>query len=376
MNNQEVRRIFNQVKGDYLFGHQKSDYPTAFLLGGQGAVGKGQLTKMIVRENPQLGKIFFINGDVYRNEHPENRTLRNNPETYSAETQIFSSVFTEGFVGEAIRRKLNISIEGTMRNPQTPLKTASLLHENGFRVEAYVIAAPVEFSSLNLYTRYANELINGELGRLADKASHDKAAEMMPETLNILYRTKAVDAIHIYSCFAKYKVADYILTGNGWNNKTLPSVYIHSSREEQKSFNDDIIRSLLEKSRIIENVISNDNILRNVEKARLDLEKLLIKSRGIPSTPETRELENDLKEKVSDFLKGRVNFPWVRDSISQLAEEIHSLSDICSKRAYMEAISDSLIDQYKDSQEKRSEELKEELLQMKENNISQSRGLT
>ena len=41
-----------------------------------------------------------------------------------------------------------------MRNPDVPLKTAQKFKDAGFRVEAYIIAAPKEFTQLGLYNRY------------------------------------------------------------------------------------------------------------------------------------------------------------------------------------------------------------------------------
>ena len=280
MNKEDVKKIFQSVKDDYLSDYKNSDHPVAFLLGGQGSVGKGQLSRVIVSQNHDLQKIFFINGDVYRNEHPENKKLQHSPEVYSTETQIFSSVFTEGFIEESIKRKLNVSVEGTMRNPNTPLTTASLFRKNGYRIEAYIIAAPAEFSSLNLYTRYANELIQGELGRLADKASHDKAAEMMPITVDALYNNKAVDAIHIYSCFAKEKVAEYHLIDGMWNNPETPSEIILKSRDKQKT-NLSTMQHLLERSKIIESVISNPNILNEVQIARENIVRLIKEEKAV-----------------------------------------------------------------------------------------------
>ena len=285
MNKEDVKRIFNAVKDEYLSGYKENNHPVAFLLGGQGSVGKGQLSRMIVSQNPDLHKIFFINGDVYRNEHPDNKRLQHSPESYSRETQSFSSIFTEGFIEESIKRKLNVSVEGTMRNPNTPLTTAALFRKNGYRVEAYVIAAPVEFSSLNLYTRYANELIQGELGRLADKSSHDAAAEMMPTTVDALFGNKAVDAIHIYSCFAKDKVAEYHLVDGRWDRPELPSEIISKSRDKQKT-DLSTMQRLLERSRIIESVISNPKILNEVQTARDDLDRLIKEEKAIQTIVE------------------------------------------------------------------------------------------
>lgn len=285
MNKEDVKRIFELIKDEYLSGYKGNNHPVAFLLGGQGSVGKGQLSRVIVNQNSDLQKIFFINGDVYRNEHPDNKRLQHSPETYSSETQIFSSVFTEGFIKESIKRRLNVSVEGTMRNPNTPLTTASLFKKNGYKVEAYVIAAPAEFSSLNLYTRYANELIQGELGRLADKTSHDTAAEMMPMTVDTLYKNKAVDAINIYSCFAKDKVAEYHLVDGVWNYPELPSEIILKSRDKQKT-DLSTMQRLLDRSKIIESVISNPNILNEVLTARDNLDKIIKEEKAVQTLVE------------------------------------------------------------------------------------------
>lgn len=39
-----------------------------------------------------------------------------------------------------------------MRNPDVPLKTAQKFKDAGFRVEAYIIAAPKEFTQLDFTT--------------------------------------------------------------------------------------------------------------------------------------------------------------------------------------------------------------------------------
>ncbi|MCB6981844.1 zeta toxin family protein, partial [Bacteroides uniformis] len=74
----------------------------------------------------------------------------------------------EKLIEEAIKRKCNIIIEGTMRNPDVPLKTAQKFKDAGFTVEAYIIAAPKEFTQLGLYNRYQEEVLSKGQGRLAD----------------------------------------------------------------------------------------------------------------------------------------------------------------------------------------------------------------
>ena len=328
MTKEEVKKLFENNKKGYLFDLSPSPNPVAFLLGGQGACGKGGLTNCIQKNNNFDKDFFSINGDLYRKEHPQYEKLTNFPESYSSETQIFSSVFTEGFIKESIKRRLNVSVEGTMRNPNTPLTTASLFRKNGYRVEAYVIAAPAEFSSLNLYTRYANELIQGELGRLADKTSHDTAAEMMPITVDALYKNKAVDAIYIYSCFAKDKVAEYRLVNGVWNYTELPSEIILKSRDKQKT-DLSTMQRLLDRSNIIESVISNPKILNEVLTARDNLDKLIKEEKAVQAVVErTRNswakhfsseqlsiLSEYIESATKESLKDKLEYIWEKAKV-------------------------------------------------------------
>lgn len=120
---EEVQKLFETEKVRILedLKVQRSELPIAILLGGQPAAGKSSLTEAAKANHP--GKNFLvINGDNYREFHPNHyKLIKSNIANYSKETQIFSNVFTEGFINEAIRNKYNVIIEGTMRNPETPL---------------------------------------------------------------------------------------------------------------------------------------------------------------------------------------------------------------------------------------------------------------
>ena len=130
------------------------------------------------------------------------------PIKYPIETQIFSSVFTEKLIEEAIKSRYNIIIEGTMRNPDVPLKTAKMFKDAGFRVEAYIIAAPKEFTQLGLYNRYQEEVLSKGQGRLADIDSHNKAVNGLMKSANQLYSDKAVDKISIHTYLAKERIKE------------------------------------------------------------------------------------------------------------------------------------------------------------------------
>jgi adenylate kinase family enzyme len=111
----EVETIFEQKKLKLLDGLIPVQHPVAILLGGQPASGKSQLA--VEAEENQKGLNFLkINGDLYREFHPQYKKLTQDIFSFSEETQIFSNVFTEKLIEEAQKNKFNVIVEGTMRN--------------------------------------------------------------------------------------------------------------------------------------------------------------------------------------------------------------------------------------------------------------------
>ena len=198
---QDAEKIFEQTK-EYLFYNTRPDsHPVAYLLGGQGACGKSNLTRRIEQDNI-CGYFLRINGDEYRQLHPDFGRVSADPLTFSSETQVLSSVFTEGLIREGVRRGVNLIIEGTMRRPQTVLRTARFLKEHGYTVKSAAIAASPELTRIGIYDRYARQLAVTGSGRLADVASHDAAAVAVPSTLQALHDSGLVDETRVYSLHA------------------------------------------------------------------------------------------------------------------------------------------------------------------------------
>ena len=228
----KIKNIFEREKPDLLSGLKSQEKPIAFILGGQPASGKSGLAKAILRQFPDKD-FLFVNGDIYREFHPEADELIKYPERYSVETQIFSNFFTEALIQEAITYKYNIIVEGTMRNPEVPLRTALAFRENGFDTEAFAIAAPALFTELGFYLRYQEEIDFQGYGRLADKSSHDKAVEGLLCSLDRLYTEKAVNKIHLYSYQAEKHLVTFTLNKEEWDVNILPSVEVINAREKQ-----------------------------------------------------------------------------------------------------------------------------------------------
>ena len=264
----EVLSLYEEKKTEFFRDVTSDVAPVGILLGGQAAVGKGQLN--LWAEKLYKEKSFLsINGDNYRSRHPQFNELRRNVWSYSNETQIFSNVFTEKLIEESVDRRVSIVIEGTMRNPDVPLKTSDILRKSGYVTAAFAISAPREFSMMSIFSRYYREIVSKGFGRMVDISSHNAAIAGLPASLDRLYIEKAVDRICIFDCFARNLVAEYRLNNGKWDSKVLPSEVIQASRERQ-----------LKDNVIIEELLSTgETALRNLdgeiqEKAKLAYQDL------------------------------------------------------------------------------------------------------
>ena len=183
--------VFEAVKEEFLMGIPSDTMPVGVLLGGQGAVGKGQLN-LWAEKLYESHQFLAINGDNYRIWHPDFNDLRKNIWTFSEKTQQFSAVFTEGFIRESFQRQLSFVVEGTMRSPEIPVRTATALRNQGYASAAFAIAAPKEISLMNVFNRYYREVQNKGFGRMVDISSHNDAVEGLPKSLDRLFYEKII----------------------------------------------------------------------------------------------------------------------------------------------------------------------------------------
>jgi len=228
----DLEKSFAFAKDELLDGVVSVENPKAFLLGGQGASGKSVLTKKILKSYAL--SCLSINGDDYRLYHPDYKHLiKFDIENFSTLTQPFSAYFTEHLIDEAITNRYNVIIEGTMRNSETTMKTATKLKQAGFEVHAAIIAAHPKLTEMGVYLRFFEEYSMTGFGRLAEINSHNAATEGVLKTADILHDMKNIDFIHIYSYAPWNEIHTYQKIDNEWNDTVLPSQYIETERKRQ-----------------------------------------------------------------------------------------------------------------------------------------------
>lgn len=272
MDSSKVREIFIEKKEGLLRGLEPQDKPFAFILGGQPASGKSNLANVIMRQFPNK-EFLFVNGDIYREFHPQAKELIKDPHTYSEKTQVFSNFFTEELIKEAVKNKYNIIVEGTMRNPQVPLNTAKMFKEKGFYVEALAISAPAIFTEIGLYIRYQEEINFQGVGRLADIKSHHSAVDGILNSLDALYDEKVVGKIQIYSYQGKSHIITFEQKNERWNYDVLPSEEVIYSREKQLKDKEIIEKIIQRGDKALENM--NAEIKNNLIDLLNELEEYL-----------------------------------------------------------------------------------------------------
>ena len=275
MQRNEIELIFEENKEKFFKKIFHSEKPLAILLGGQPACGKSILLKRAEKDHPNKD-FLSVNGDLYRAFHPNVSELIKDSQNYSNETQIFSNVFTEKLIEEAIKRKSNIIVEGTMRNLDVPINTTNLFKKAGYTVEVYAIAAPDLITQLGVYTRFLEEINKKGVGRLADMQVHNVAVNGLPKSLDALYRLKLVDKISLYTYLAEEKIKDFSLNNNSWNCLNLPSVFVDDSRKKQIQ-DKEILRSCIEKGEKFGKEVSNNEIKKEMSNALQKLKSSLLR---------------------------------------------------------------------------------------------------
>lgn len=104
----------------------------------------------------------------------------------------------EKAIAEAAHRRVNVLVEGTMRNPETVAATLRQFREAGFRTDARALAVSPEMSSLGILQRYAAQKESRGVGRMTTTEAHENALRGMLDTLDRIQDQRLADSLTIY----------------------------------------------------------------------------------------------------------------------------------------------------------------------------------
>jgi len=196
-NENDVAKVVDKRFKKLIAVSKSSDNPFAVLCGGQPGAGKTTIHGIQSEINPG---IIIINGDEYRNNHPNFERIQSQYGDDSVlYTQPFANAVVEGLIDRLSSEKYPLVIEGTLRDPNVPLKTCDTLKNKGYSVEMHIIAVNKNESWQGTIDRYNRMKNNGQTARATPKDKHDEVVEKLPDNLSTLYQSGQFDRIALYT---------------------------------------------------------------------------------------------------------------------------------------------------------------------------------
>lgn len=173
--------------------------PIAYILGGQPGAGKSSLHGII--KDKLNGNVITIDNDTFKPLHPNfDLLVEKYGKDYVSHVTPFSNRLTEALIEHFSNQGFNLTIEGTLRTVETPIKTADNLKEKGYEVNLCVMAVSKDLSYLGTLERYeAMYRMKPETARSTDKAIHDTVVSNIPENLETLFKGDIFADISLYT---------------------------------------------------------------------------------------------------------------------------------------------------------------------------------
>lgn len=174
------------------------DTKVVAIIGGQPGAGKSSITKKL--EAKYNNNIVSLNGDDFKELYPRyTKLLAQDPDKTSDIVQPYSNYVVDRLKEDMMAKGLNVMVEGTMRNPDTPLKTAEQFTQHGYKAEAHVISVNEYASQASCIERYERDLNSTGSGRSVKLESHDEAYNKIPATLQALPKSEQIYNITVYN---------------------------------------------------------------------------------------------------------------------------------------------------------------------------------
>lgn len=235
--------IYQDLKENIFSGRTPSPQPRAIILGGQPGAGKSRVLDTSAADFPGRN-VVILNGDDYRRWHPlSNEILDTDEENYARLTDPDVREWTRRLLDEAVKERLNIVFESTMRSPEPITTTLENLRKAGYLVTARVMAVHRFESITGIFARFEQQKAALGHGRMAPLSIHDEAYTGLLDTLDSIQERKAADRIHILSRSGD-TVCDLIVSDDQWSS---PVVARHAVIEQRsREFNLSVARGILE----------------------------------------------------------------------------------------------------------------------------------
>jgi len=227
----EHQAIFERdIKFDLFAGAKPSSQPVAVIFGGQPGAGKSAAVDEAMNGLNQRGGAVQIIGDDLRNYHPKYAWLmETDDKTAAFYTDRDTGRWVEKAIAEAKARRVNIVIEGTMRDSDKVADTMGSLRAVGYEIDARALAVNARLSEQGILQRYEHQKADRGVGRMTTPEAHKAAYEAMPATLERIEHEKLADRVTIYRRGAEVIYSNELQEGQ-WARKPQARAVVEAER--------------------------------------------------------------------------------------------------------------------------------------------------
>jgi predicted ABC-type ATPase len=186
-----MESAYKDVERDALTRTEAKDNPKAIVLGGQPGSGKSALAAEAAREFRGNGGAVVIDADRMREENPRYKQLsKEDPQNAADRTHKEAGEWATRLTMAAVEGRRNLVVDGTMRSPENIRELTNRLKENGYEVEARVMAVNPETSMTRARLRFEEQVAERGTGRFVNREQHDAANTGMVESVRSLVPEK------------------------------------------------------------------------------------------------------------------------------------------------------------------------------------------
>ena len=181
INEEQFQKAYQEIRADLIEGKSADAEKCTIILGGQPGAGKSCFYEL----RDDFIDYVPINGDEYRRFHPNYKNiLKIDPEHYAERTQSFSNRIVETLISDLGEKGYSLVIEGTLRNPDVPIKTCEYLQSRGYEPELVVVACDAEKAWQSTVSRASLLKSKGLAPRLVPIDIYDNTVNQIPTSLD------------------------------------------------------------------------------------------------------------------------------------------------------------------------------------------------
>jgi predicted ABC-type ATPase len=220
------------IKPDLFAGTKPSDRPVAIIFGGQPGSGKSASVDAALCELEKCGGAVQIIGDDMRGYHPHYaRLMEQDDKTAAFYTDRDTGQWIEKSIASAKEQRVNIIIEGTMRDGNKVAETMQSLRQAGYKIEARALAVNPCLSRQGILQRYENQKADRGTGRMTTAKAHQDGYDGMLVTLERIENEKLADRVGIYKRGGEEIYSNELLRDGEWARVPQARLVVEAERK-------------------------------------------------------------------------------------------------------------------------------------------------